>query len=89
MFFSVTWRTEKATRLENGPISAVTFWSISRAASELPSSTLFWVSPGSSVILAPPSDLIPPAPLISSTASCRPLRASWASNASGPVTGRM
>ena len=89
MFFSVTWRTENATRLEKGPMSAVTPWSISRAASELPSSTLFWVSPGSRVSLAPPSDLMPPAALISSTASCSPLSASCASKASGPVTGRM
>ena len=59
MFFSVTWRTENATRLEKGPISAVTPWSMSRAASELPSSTLFWVSPGSRVIFAPPEGLDP------------------------------
>ena len=89
MFFSVTWRTENATRLEKGPMIAVTPWSMRRAASELPSSTLFWVSPGSRVIFAPPRDLIPPAPLISSTASYSPLSASCASNASGPVTGRM
>ena len=89
MFFSVTWRTEKATRLEKGPISATTPWSISRWASELPSSTLFWVSPGSRVSRAPPSDLMPPPALTSSTASWSPLSASWASKASGPVTGRM
>ena len=67
--FSVSWRTENATRLENGPISATAPWSISRCASDLPRSTLFWVSPGSSVSLAPPSDLTPPPALISSTAS--------------------
>ncbi len=65
------------------------FWSMRRAASELPSSTLFCVSPESSTILAPPSDLIPPEPLISSTASRMPFSASAASNASGPVTGKM
>ncbi len=89
LFFSVTCRTEYATRLENGPISTATPWSISRAASELPSSTFCCVSPGSSVSLAPPSAFTPPAALISSTASCKPLSESWASKASGPVTGRM
>ena len=89
LFFSVTCRTEYATRLENGPISTDTPWSISRVASELPSSTFCCVSPGSRASFAPPSVFTPPAPLISSTASCSPLSESCASNASGPVTGRM
>ncbi len=87
-FFSVTCRTENATRLEKGPMTATAPWSMSREASELPSSTLFWVSPGRSVIFAPPSDLTPPVALISSVARVRPLRASPASKARGPVTGR-
>ena len=53
LFFSVTCRTEKATRLENGPISTHTPWSMSRAASELPSSTFCWVSPGEQRELGP------------------------------------
>ena len=89
LLFSVSCRTEYATRLENGPMSAETPWSMRRAASELPSSTFCCVSPGSRTSRAPPSALMPPAALTSSTASCRPLSASCASNASGPVTGRM
>jgi hypothetical protein len=70
LFFSATCRTENATRLEKGPMIAVTPWSIRRADSELPSSTLFWCHPGERDLRAPPSDLMPPDPLISSTACC-------------------
>jgi hypothetical protein len=75
-------------QLENGPISATTPWSMRRGASDLPSSTLFCVSPGSSVSLAPPRDLIPPrVDLVHRQQD--PVQRELGSKASGPVTGRM
>src|SRR5262245_60592315 len=58
-----------------------------RSASGRATSGFDCVSPRISSSRAPPSDLMPPAALISSAAIWAPARHAWPGSASGPVTG--
>ncbi len=60
---------------------------ISRSASERATSTLVSLSASSSSSFAPPIDLMPPAALIASAASCAPSRQSPPTSAMAPLIG--
>src|SRR6266566_1004659 len=71
----------------NAPVRSCAPALMRRSASARATSTFVWLSAVSSSILAPPIDLIPPAALMASTASCAPRRESCPTSAIGPETG--
>ena len=76
-----TWAEWKA------PVSSWAPELISRSASARATSTFVWLSPSRSSSFAPPMDLMPPAALTASAASCAPSRQSCPTSAMAPVTG--
>jgi hypothetical protein len=86
--FSAMADDGKPTPLWKAPISAWTLSRvISRSVSVTPVSASPRVSPKNSLILAPPSDLMPPALFTSSTAMVMAFFWAWPNLAAGPVSG--
>jgi hypothetical protein len=87
LYLAAAWVVARQMAEAKAPTTALTPASLSFSTSAAPACGWDCASASSASILAPPSDLMPPALLMSSMAISAPARHCWPEYASAPVTG--